>query len=115
LALATRWYGDFFWPIVRIYGGDVIWAGMCVFLLRAFLYKTALWKLSLFAYTLGVIIECSQAIHTRWLDEFRRTMAGKLLLGQGFMWSDIVCYAVGVLMAWGIIYILEKRLLKLKA
>jgi hypothetical protein len=42
-------------------------------------------------------------------------MAGKLLLGQGFMWSDIVCYAVGVLMAWGIIYILEKRLLKLKA
>ena len=38
-------------------------------------------------------------VHVPWLDALRATTLGALVLGQGFLWSDIVCYAVGVMLA----------------
>jgi len=31
-----------------------------------------------------------------WIDSIRRTTVGGLILGYGFLWSDLVCYAAGV-------------------
>jgi hypothetical protein len=41
-------------------------------------------------------IECSQRVHTPWLDAVRDTLPGHLVLGQGFHAFDLVCYALGV-------------------
>jgi hypothetical protein len=43
----------------------------------------------------AVLVELSQLVHTPWLDALRRTRAGALVLGQGFLWSDLACYAAG--------------------
>ena len=32
-----------------------------------------------------------------WIDQLRRSWLGALILGFGFLWSDIVCYTVGVI------------------
>ena len=44
----------------------------------------------------SVAIEISQLYHAPWIDSIRRTTLGGLILGFGFLWSDLACYAVGV-------------------
>ena len=40
-------------------------------------------------------VEISQLIRGDWLDTIRSTRLGMLLLGRGFLWSDLVAYAGG--------------------
>ncbi|HRI21627.1 MAG TPA: DUF2809 domain-containing protein [Panacibacter sp.] len=108
LALATRLHQDWFHPFIVTYGGDTIWAGAFLFLLRIFFTKVSLYKLALIAYSLGVIDELSQLWQTPLLVAIRKTTFGRLMLGVGFVWSDLLCYAVGILMAAAIIFIIEK-------
>ncbi len=108
LALATRNHKAWFCPIIVTYGGDVIWAGMFVFFLRMFFVKTPLWKLALINYILGVLDECSQLITVPWFVAIRQTKLGKLMLGVGFVWSDLVCYAIGTCIAWAIAVVIDK-------
>lgn len=48
------------------------------------------------------LIELSQAFHPPWLDTFRANGLVALVLGRGFLWSDLACYAVGVALAVGV-------------
>ena len=100
LALATRHDSQWFHPVVAKYGGDTIWAGDFLFFFRAIFPKTNLLKLTIFNYLFGVLDEISQLWHTPWLDAIRHTTFGKLMLGLGFMWSDLVCYFVGTVIAY---------------
>jgi hypothetical protein len=45
--------------------------------------------------TLSVLVEVSQLYKAPWIDSIRRTTIGGLVLGHGFVWSDLACYAVG--------------------
>lgn len=110
LALATRLHKEYFHPLIVTYGGDIIWAGMFLFLLRIFFTKTTLWKLVLFNYLLGVADECSQLITAPWFVAIRQTKLGKLMLGVGFVWSDLMCYAIGTLLAWMIVFVIERKI-----
>lgn len=107
LALATRHHRGWFHPLIAKYGGDVIWAGAFLFLLRNFFFKTKLWKLALWCYTLGVLDEFSQLIDTGWANSIRSTTIGRLMFGVGFVWSDLLCYAIGTLLALGLIGVME--------
>jgi hypothetical protein len=40
-------------------------------------------------------VEVSQLVRAPWLDAARSTRLGALALGQGVLWSDLVCYALG--------------------
>ena len=42
------------------------------------------------------IIEISQLYHAPWIDSIRATTLGGLILGFGFLWSDLICYTVGI-------------------
>ena len=44
----------------------------------------------------AVSVELSQLYHSPWIDQIRDTTVGGLILGYGFLWSDIVCYGVGI-------------------
>lgn len=96
LGLATREFPDRFPALVAQYGGDTLWAAM-VFWLLALLRpheKTA--RLVIVALVISGCVELSQLYHTPGLDALRNTRLGALVLGQGFLWSDLVCYAAGV-------------------
>lgn len=41
-------------------------------------------------------IEISQLYHETWIDSIRATTLGGLVLGYGFLWSDLVAYTIGV-------------------
>ena len=47
-------------------------------------------------------VEISQLVRVDWLDTIRSTRLGPLLLGRGFLWSDLVAYAGGTVTATGI-------------
>lgn len=41
-------------------------------------------------------IELSQLYHAPWIDGIRHNRIGGLILGFGFLWSDVLCYSVGI-------------------
>jgi hypothetical protein len=52
--------------------------------------------IALLAMILSLAVELSQLYHAPWIDSIRQTTLGGLILGFGFLWSDLACYAVGV-------------------
>lgn len=84
--------------IVASYGGDTLYATL-VYLLAALAWpRWSPWRLALVALGTCYAVEFSQLIRTPWLDLLRGTLPGRLVLGVGFLWSDLACYAVGVLL-----------------
>ncbi len=65
-----------------------------------------------FPLALGVsfLVELSQLWHTPFLEALRSTTLGGLVLGYGFLWSDLVCYTVGALLCAAAETILRKEL-----
>jgi hypothetical protein len=94
--LASRQFPDALPYWIHEYAGDTLWA-LLVFLLLGFIFKTksSLW-VSLVAITFSVGIEISQLYHAPWIDALRAYRLGGLILGFGFLWSDLVCYTLGV-------------------
>jgi hypothetical protein len=61
------------------------------------------------AFGIALGVELSQRFHVPWLDAIRSTSLGALLLGQGFLWSDVACYAAGVALAMALDLLMLKR------
>lgn len=82
--------------LVGMYGGDTLWATL-VYLLGRWLWPHApVARVAEGAAALSAAVELSQLYHAPWIDAVRQTALGHLVLGQGFLWSDMACYAVGV-------------------
>ncbi|MGJ4895678.1 DUF2809 domain-containing protein [Bradyrhizobium oligotrophicum] len=78
------------------YGGSVLWATMVHLLLVALLPLMSWRLIGGLAIAIAAIVEASRLIHTPWLDSFRLTLAGALLLGRIFSLWNIAAYVVGV-------------------
>lgn len=95
--------------IVSLYAGDILWALM-VFLIVDFVFNN---KPILFNISIAIIfsygIEISQLYHAPWIDSIRNTTLGGLILGFGFLWSDLICYTIGIFIG-GIIESIFKRI-----
>ena len=105
IGLATRTYGNEF---MRLYVGDSLWAMMIYFGLR-FLFPSQSLKAFWFALGFCYFIEISQLYHADWIDNIRQNRLGGLVLGFGFLWSDLVAYFLGVLVGYWLekIYLLK--------
>ncbi|WP_410051920.1 DUF2809 domain-containing protein [Bradyrhizobium sp. SZCCHNRI1009] len=79
------------------YGGSVLWATMLYMLLVALLPRMSPWQIGGLALAVTVIVEGSRLVHTPWLDSFRLTLTGALLLGRIFSLWNIAAYVVGIL------------------
>jgi hypothetical protein len=99
LGLASRRYPAALPAFVSTYAGDVLWASMVFWLLTLVCPSGDRRQLAAIAFAIAVAVETSQRYHMPWLDALRASTLGALVLGQGFLWSDIVCYAVGVMLA----------------
>jgi len=81
---------------VHLYVGDVLWALM-VFLLIAMIFKNkSSYYVAVIAICFSFVIEFSQLYQATWINNIRHTVIGGLILGFGFMWSDLFSYIIGI-------------------
>jgi hypothetical protein len=55
-------------------------------------------RIGLMAAGIAVCVELFRLVHTPWLDAFRLTLAGALLLGRIFSPWDMVAYGFGIIL-----------------
>lgn len=96
LGLASRRFSEYLPTFFATYLGDTLWALM-IFLCMGFLFKRVSTILvGVYALMFSILIEISQLYHATWIDHIRSIKIGGLILGHGFLWSDLVCYTVGI-------------------
>ena len=85
-------------PFVVKYGGSTMWALMIYWVLAVALRSLRSWRLMVLAGVIATSVEFLKLYRTPWLDAFRLTLPGILLLGRYFSVWDIVAYwlAIGV-------------------
>ncbi|WP_061028663.1 DUF2809 domain-containing protein [Bradyrhizobium sp. CCH5-F6] len=98
--LSLRWYG---FPLglpafVVKYGGSLLWATMVFLLVGGALPRLPRTQIAIIAMTIAALVEFSRLVHTPWLDAFRLSTAGALLLGRIFSLWNLAAYAVGILL-----------------
>ncbi|PDY46653.1 ribosomal maturation YjgA family protein [Bacillus pseudomycoides] len=96
LGLASRKFAYALPNLLNAYLGDALWALM-IFIGFGFLFhkmktKNIAFLSLLFCYG----IEISQLYHADWIDNIRATTLGGLVLGYGFLWSDLLAYTIGI-------------------
>lgn len=98
------------WPAeVAKYLGSSLWGAMVFCVIGACLPRLAVVQLMLLAFVVAAAGEIGQLWHSAWLDAFRRTTIGVLLLGRYFSFADIAAYAVGIGAAGAVTAILAAR------
>ena len=84
------------------YAGDAFWA-LLVFLGFGLLFPTwSTGRVAVMALAFSFAIEFSQLYQAPWLQALRQHRFGALVLGRGFLWSDLLCYTAGVLAGVGV-------------
>ena len=99
LGLASRRFGTSLPDVVRLYAGDTVWAATAYFVAATVAPRARIAALAAGALLFAFAVEGSQLYHAPWIDGVRSTRPGALVLGHGFLWSDLVCYTVGVAVA----------------
>jgi hypothetical protein len=94
--LASRTYREQLPTFLAEYAGDTLWALMVFLLVSTLLVKRTIVLRAALALALAFLVEISQLYHAPWIDSIRHTTPGRLVLGFGFLWSDLVCYSIGV-------------------
>ena len=82
--------------IIREYGGDVLSATCICFGVAFVVVRRSTVQRCFLAYLICVLLELQQLLQWRWLVWAREETPLDILLGHGFLWSDIVSYAFGV-------------------
>ena len=96
LGLGSRLYREVLPRFVAAYAGDMLWA-VLVFLLASWLWRSARTaRLAIGAGVFALLVEVSQLDQTSWLAKFRSISITAPFLGTDFIWTDLVCYAVGI-------------------
>ncbi len=103
----SRFIPDLIYP----YLGDLLYCLMYYFIMGFLFPKMKSVNVLLYCIAICFVIEISQLIKVDWLNEIRSTTLGKLTLGSGFLWSDLVSYSLGGLLGFGFEnYILKNKL-----
>lgn len=95
VGLPSRLYSQHLPSWYVTYAGDFLWA-MVVYFFIANIFNLSLRSAFITALVVTYIIEISQLFHPVWLDSIRSVKIFALILGHGFLWSDIVAYTLGI-------------------
>ena len=96
IGLSTRSYPQWYPVWIARYGGDTLWATLVTLLVAICLQRLSIAAVAVTAAAFSLFIELSQLYHSPWLDTIRETFLGGLVLGFDFLWSDLVCYTIGI-------------------
>lgn len=81
---------------VPLFIGDILWATMVYFIVRFLFINKPIQPVLLASLLFCFAIEFSQLYKAPWINELRHTLFGRLVLGEGFLWGDLLCYVVGI-------------------
>jgi glycopeptide antibiotics resistance protein len=99
---------------VPTFFGDTLYAVMIYFGLRMLFVNFSIKKTAILALLFCFGIEFLQLYDAQWMLEIRRTTLGHYALGQGFLWSDLGYYTLGIVMAFLIDYNFVKKNINLQ-
>ncbi|MES2575699.1 MAG: DUF2809 domain-containing protein [Bacteroidota bacterium] len=80
--------------------GDILYAVMIYFGMRFLFVSNSFMKSVTFALVFCFCIEFLQLYKAEWILTIRKTTLGHYALGQGFLWSDLGYYLMGVIIAF---------------
>ena len=85
---------------IPLFIGDVLYAVLIYFGFRFILndFKKATSLLLSLLFCFG--IEFLQLVQIDWLIAIRKTTLGHYILGEGFLWLDLLCYVIGSLVTY---------------
>lgn len=86
--------------VIPLSTGDALWATMIFFIVRFFLVDARVRSVAWIALLICYLVEFSQLYQEPWINNIRQTLPGRLILGQGFLWTDLIAYAVGIFIAY---------------
>ncbi len=99
LGILSRKFSYLLPDIINTYLGDAIWAAM-IYVMMAFVFANKLPKqIAVFSLLFCYAIEVSQLYQAPCITDIRNTILGALVLGSGFLWSDLLAYALGIMVA----------------
>ncbi len=85
---------------IPLFIGDVLYAVLIYFGFRFLIVKSEKSTSLLFSLLFCFGIEFLQLVQIDWLIAIRKTTLGHYILGQGFLWLDLLCYVIGTLLAF---------------
>ena len=85
---------------VPLFFGDMLYAVMAYFGMRLLFIKNSPKTALILALIFCFCIEFLQLYDAEWLLTIRRTTLGHYALGQGFLWSDLGYYTLGVIISF---------------
>jgi len=75
--------------------GDILYAVMMFLIIRFLAIRINYRSVAVLSLTICYCIELSQLYNADWINEIRNTTLGALVLGHGFLWSDLMAYTLG--------------------
>ncbi|GAB2940145.1 DUF2809 domain-containing protein [Hymenobacter coalescens] len=109
LGLASRRWRAGLPGWVGAYAGDALWALLVFWLISAVGPRRPAWQRAAAAWAVAQLVEVSQLWQAPWLQAVRGTWLGALVLGRGFLWSDVLSYTAGILLGLGLDAWLTRR------
>lgn len=95
---------------VPLWIGDSLYAVMIYFGARALWYRKPASVALIIAFCWCYGVEFLQLVQLPWLNDIRMTLPGRLILGQGFLWSDLIAYTTGIV----VVYLIDQFIIKKK-
>ncbi len=96
------------------YGGDILWAFMIYWGAALLFFKQTVKLPTAVSFVFSYAIEFSQFCKWEKLMELRATRFGALILGHGFLFSDLICYSIGIAAAVLIDYFIVRRIINVR-
>jgi len=81
---------------IPLFIGDILWALMVYFIVSFLLINKPIKFVVTASLLFCFAIEFSQLYKAPWINDLRHTLFGRLVLGAGFLWSDLLCYVAGM-------------------
>ena len=82
-------------PVTK-YGGSALWALMIYWIVSSLAIRRCMVTRGLVAMAIATTVECLKLYRTPDLDAFRRTLAGVILPGRVFSFTDIIVYGLAI-------------------
>lgn len=92
--------------------GDALWAMMVYCCFRIVLIRKPMIISAMAALITSFAIEFSQMLTPDWLVKIRSTFLGHMLLGQGFLWSDLLAYTIGIAVIYGLTALIRQGVME---
>jgi len=99
LGLASRRYAEYIPDFLSLNTGDALWT-VAVYLAMAIAIPACRpLTLGIIALSLSFAVEFSQLVNLPSLNLLRQTLLGRLIMGSGFLWIDLLRYVAGAAIA----------------